>query len=108
MNKFTMAAITALMCTSTIALAQDAMKQDKMMHDNMKMDMKAMDANSDGMISNEEYMKSDGATAEHWATMKKNKGGMVSMKDMKKDHMMMMKKDGMMKDGKMMKDGSGH
>lgn len=106
MNKLTMTVLGALMCTSTVAIAQDAMKNDKMMHDQMMMDMKAMDSNGDSMISNDEYMKSNGATADHWASMKKNKDGMVSMKDMQMDHEMMMKKDGkMMKDDGMKKGG---
>jgi sulfatase maturation enzyme AslB (radical SAM superfamily) len=66
--------------------------------DDMKMDMKMMDTNSDGMISKEEFMKFH---EDMWAKMKKNKSGMVDMKDMQT----MMSGD-MMKHGSMMKEGS--
>jgi hypothetical protein len=93
------------------AVAMDDMKPQGMM-----MEMKAMDTNHDGMISKKEFMKFH---EEMWAKMKKNKSGMVDIKDMELMHNGMMKdgpmkdgmmkdspmKDGMMKDG-MMKDGA--
>ena len=83
------------------AVAMDDMKPQGMM-----MEMKAMDTNHDGMISKKEFMKFH---EEMWAKMKKNKSGMVDIKDMELMHNGMMKdgamKDGAMKDG-MMKDGA--
>ncbi len=67
------------------------------------MDMKAMDANHDGMISKKEFMKFH---EEMWAKMKKNKSGMVEMKDMEMMHSNMMKDGTMMKDGNKMNDGT--
>jgi len=69
--------------------------------------MKMMDANADGMISKDEFMKHHEGMYDE---MKKNKSGMVSVKDMQmmmmKDHGKMgsgkeMKHEGMSKDGKM-------
>ena len=77
------------------AAAMDDMKPQGMM-----MEMKAMDTNHDGMISKKEFMKFH---EEMWAKMKKNKSGMVDIKDMEQMHNGMMK-DGAMKDG-MMNDG---
>jgi len=96
------------MCTSTLVLAQDGMKKDAMHNDAMKSDMKSMDANGDGMISKDEYMKSSGATAAKWDAMSKNKDGMVDMKAMQMEHDKMMKDDGMMKADPNKKDGGGH
>lgn len=80
---------------SISAVAMDDMKSQGMM-----MEMKAMDINHDGMISKEEFMKFH---EDMWAKMKKNKSGMVDIKDMELMHGGTMK-DGAMKDG-MMKDG---
>ncbi len=81
---------------SISAVAMDDMKPQGMM-----MDMKAMDTNHDGMISKKEFMKFH---EDMWAKMKKNKSGMVDIKDMEMMHEGMMK-DGAMKGG-MMKDGA--
>ena len=81
---------------SIAAVAMDDMKPQGMM-----MDMKAMDTNHDGMISKKEFMKFH---EDMWAKMKKNKSGMVDIKDMEMMHEGMMK-DGAMKGG-MMKDGA--
>jgi len=78
---------TGLASTSSLAVAMDDMKPQGMM-----MDMKAMDTNHDGMISKKEFMKYH---EDMWAKMKKNKSGMVDMKDMEMMH------EGMMKDGAM-------
>ena len=75
------------------AVAMDDMKPQGMM-----MEMKAMDTNHDGMISKKEFMKFH---EDMWAKMKKNKSGMVDMKDMEMMH------GSMMKDGTMMKDKTG-
>jgi hypothetical protein len=92
---------TGLASVSISAVAMDDMKAQGMM-----MDMKAMDTNHDGMISKKEFMKFH---EDMWAKMKKNKAGMVDIKDMEMMHDGMMKdgamKDGMMKDG-MTKDGA--
>ena len=69
----------------------DEMKPGK----GMMMDMKKMDANGDGMISKEEFMKYHESM---YDGMKKNKDGMVDMKDMQMMHEGMMKGDHMMKD----------
>ena len=53
------------------------------------MDMKMMDANNDGMISKEEFMKHHEAMYEK---MKKGSNGMVSLKDMQMMHDSMMPK----------------
>ena len=87
---------TGLAGVSIAAVAMDDMKPQGMM-----MDMKAMDTNHDGMISKKEFMKFH---EDMWAKMKKNKSGMVDMKDMEAMHESMMK-DGAMKGG-MMKDGA--
>lgn len=72
--------------------AQNGMMNHGAMKDGMGMQggmgMKMMDANNDGMISKEEFMKHHEAMFDK---MKKDSNGMVSMKDMP----MMM--DGMMK-----------
>ena len=47
----------------------------------MAMDVKKMDSNGDGMISKEEYMKYQEAMFD---SMKKEKNGMVSAKEMQK------------------------
>ena len=52
------------------------------------MDMKAMDANGDGMISKDEFMRYHEMK---WDKMKKNSSGMVDMKDMDAMHDKMMK-----------------
>ena len=87
---------TGLTGVSISAVAMDDMKPQGMM-----MDMKAMDTNHDGIISKKEFMKFH---EDMWAKMKKNKSGMVDMKDMEMMHEGMMK-DGAMKGG-MMKDGA--
>jgi len=87
MNKSMVASIAAVLTATTFSVAA---MDDK--------EMKAMDANGDGMISKSEFMKYHEAM---WAKMKKNKNGMVDMKDME------MMQDGMAKDsmkGGMMKD----
>lgn len=71
-----------LLCAGAVAIAADDMKI-------------MMDANKDGMVSKDEYMKYH---EDMWAKMKKGKGGMVDLKDMGMMH------EGKMKDGKMMKD----
>jgi hypothetical protein len=85
---------TGLASIGISAAAMDDMKPQGMM-----MEMKAMDTNHDGMISKKEFMKFH---EEMWAKMKKNKSGMVDIKDMEQMHNDMMN-DGAMKDG-MMKD----
>ena len=82
---------TAFVATGAFAMVD--MKPHAMM-----MDMSAMDANHDGMISKKEFMKFH---EEMWVKMKKNKSGMIDMKDMEMMH------GNMMKDGTMMKDKAG-
>ena len=81
----------ALLGASTSVFAGEDMKSDKM----MKSEMKMMDKSGDGMISKDEYMNHHEMMFEK---MKKNKDGMVDMKDMS----MMMHKE---KEKAMMKDG---
>lgn len=91
----------ALIVIGAPAVAADTMKQGQ----SMRMDMKMMDANNDGMLSRDEFMKHHEAMYEK---MKKNKDGMVDMKEMgmmqsgMKDDKMM--KSGAMKDDKMMQE----
>ena len=92
MNK-ARAVLFATAFVATGAFAVDDMKPHAMM-----MDMSAMDTNHDGMISKKEFMKFH---EEMWAKMKKNKSGMIDMKDMEMMHA------NMMKDGTMMKDKAG-
>jgi hypothetical protein len=74
--------------------ARDGMMNRGSMKDgtgkNMNMDSTMMDANSDGMVSKEEFMKHHEAMFDK---MKKDSNGMVSMKDMQMmmDSMMMKK-----------------
>ena len=88
------------MCLTSASISAVAMHDMK--PQGMNMDMKAMDTNHDGMISKKEFMKFH---EDMWAKMKKNKLGMVNMKDMEMMHDGMMKggamTDGMMKDGAM-------
>lgn len=78
-------ASVSLFAVCTVAAAgDDKMSGDKMSGDNMKM---MMDANKDGMISRDEYMKHQETM---WSKMTKNASGMVdakSMTDMRADHM---------------------
>lgn len=88
MRKSTLLLAAALLGAGTSAVAADDMKMD------MKMDMKSMDANGDGMISKEEFMKFHEAMFDK---MKKNKAGMVDVKELEMMHhkMEMMHKDDM-------------
>lgn len=97
MNKMLSFALTGgLMCTATLAMADDAMKSDAM-HSKM-----SMDANSDGMVSKDEYMN---YYQSQWDKMPKNKDGMVMMKDMNMmHHDKMMSGKGAMMEGKDMQD----
>ena len=79
----------ACLSASVAAFAAEDMKPGMMM-----MDMSKMDANADGMISKDEFMKHQESM---FNSMKKNKDGMVMMKDMQMS-------SGMMKDDQMMKD----
>lgn len=67
---------TAVLC---IAAAPAFAGDDQRMYKNMEMNMKAMDANSDGMISREEFMRFHEM---RWGELKKNSSGMVDMKEM--------------------------
>ena len=93
----------ALLAVTSASVAADNMKPGA----GMKMDMKTMDRNGDGMVSKDEFMKHHEAM---YDKMKKNKDGMVDMKDMgmmmqsgMKDERMM--KSSTMKDDKMMQGG---
>ena len=93
-NSIVFAAI--LMAAAVSSMAADNMGKGM----GMEMDMKMMDTNKDGMISKDEFMKYHEAM---WNKMKKNKGGMVDMKDMGMMHGDMMKGDNMMKSDGMKK-----
>ena len=90
MNKL----LLALVASACVSISLSAFAADDMKHSKDMM-MKMMDANSDGMISKDEFMKHH---EKMYESMKKNKEGMIDMKDMKMMH------DGMMKDDAMMKD----
>lgn len=87
-----------LLGISGAAVADHHMKGEK------KMNMKALDTNGDAMISKDEFMKHHEMMYEK---MKKNKSGMVDLKDMEmmhhemsKMHMETSKDHGTTKDGK--------
>ena len=79
-------------------VATGALALDDMNPQGMMMDMNAMDTNHDGAISKKEFLRHH---ENMWAKMKKNKSGLVDMKDME------MMCDSMMKDGTMTKDKAG-
>ena len=92
MNKLIATLCTAgLIGAAVTATAMDDMKGGcPEMH--MKgMSMKMMDTNQDGMISETEFMNHHKMM---WAKMKKNKDGLVLMKDMNMKGMGMMQPDG--------------
>lgn len=82
----------ALASAPASAAAADDTKHAKGM--SMGMDMKMMDTNNDGMVSKDEFTKHHEMM---WGKMKKNKSGMVDIKDMNMMH------DSMMKGGDPMK-----
>lgn len=93
----------ALIGASASVMAMDDKKMNKNM--DMKMDMKMMDTNGDGMISKDEFMKYHEMM---YDKMKKNKAGMVDMKEMEmmhRDTEMKHKGKPMGKDDMMKKDG---
>lgn len=99
MNKLLSILLGAALASVAVSVAAaDDTKQGKGMA--MGMDMKMMDKNGDGMISKDEFTKHHDAM---WQKLKKNKNGMVDIKDMKMMHDTMMKDDKMMK-GDGMKD----
>ncbi len=99
MSRFLSVLITStFISASGAAFAMDAMKDNT----GAMMDMSAMDANGDGMVSKQEFLKYH---ERMWSKMKKNNKGMVDMKDMQMMHdgtdrmaTDRMKGDGMMKD----------
>ncbi len=99
--------ISAVMTAALLGAGATAFAKDNMAYRPM-MDGKMMDANGDGMISKDEYMNYHESM---WMKMKKNKDGMVMMKDMgmmggsapKEDTNM---ERGPGKDGKMMDKGT--
>lgn len=98
MRKLTTYMAVALIGASASSMAMDDMKMSK------NMDMKAMDTNGDGMISKDEFMKYHEMM---YDKMKKNKTGMVDIKEMEMmHHDMEMRKKGkpMDKDDMMKKD----
>ena len=102
MSKLTMCMAVALIGASASSMAMDDMKMSKNM--DMKMDMKVMDTNGDGMISKDEFIKYHEMM---YDKMKKNKTGMVDIKEMEMmHHDMEMRKKGkpMGKDDMMKKD----
>ena len=89
MNKLFFVIVSgALMCSSIPSMAADHMKCG---HGMMK--MKNMDTDNDGTVSKEEFMK---AHETMWDEMKKNKDGLVDVKEMQMMHKGM-KKDKAMK-----------
>ena len=74
---------TALVGFAGHAVAQSSMKSDTMKSDSTKTDKMAkdsmkMDANADGMVSQDEFMKYHTAM---WGKIKKNDKGMAMMAD---------------------------
>ena len=83
-------ALAALMCTSSLAFANnDGDQHRRHGHDRMMSSrMESMDTNKDGLISKDEFMKAHEAM---WDTMPKNANGAVSLADMKSAHQEHMK-----------------
>ena len=106
MNKVNLLTIAfSLVATGCTAIAAEEKKAgDGMMGTSMMGNMlKKMDANSDGMLSKDEFMKGH----EQMFDMMKNKDGMVDMKNMQKSCMGMMGSGNMMGGGQMMQRGMG-
>ena len=79
MNKLLLIVLSgALMCLSFSSFARDDMKCGHGM-----MQMKNMDTDNDGTVSKEEFMKAHEAM---WDGMKKNKDGLVDVKEMQMMH----------------------
>ena len=93
MRQMTVIFAVAMLASTTSAFAMDEMKMGQPM--DMASMMKMMDTNNDGMVSKEEFMKHHEMMFDK---MKKNKMGMVDMKEMSMMNM------GMSKDMKMTKD----
>jgi Ca2+-binding EF-hand superfamily protein len=81
MNRSTMLLAMALMGAGACAMAADDTKMGE--HMDMKMHMKMMDTNGDGMISKDEFMKYHEMMFDK---MKKNKAGMVDIKEFEMMH----------------------
>ena len=77
MKKIALLLALAFAGATSPAWAKDDKKMD------MKMDMKSMDTNGDGMISKEEFMKFHEMMFD---MMKKNKSGMVDIKEVEAMH----------------------
>jgi hypothetical protein len=98
MKKTNLLAIAfALVATGCTAIAADEKKSGHgMMGNGMMghgmMGMEKMDANTDGMLSKDEFMKGH----ERMFDMMKNKNGMIAMNDMPMNCMGMMGQGGMM------------
>ncbi|RJG21701.1 hypothetical protein [Massilia cavernae] len=88
MKKLNVFLAATLIAASTSTIAHPDKKGEK------SMDMKMLDANGDGMISKDEFMKHHEMM---WDKMKKNPSGMVDMKEME---MMHKEKHGAKKDAK--------
>lgn len=100
MKKFIVAlAVTILAGTSYFVIAADDLKSEK----GMMMDVKKFDANGDGMLSKEEFIKA------HEAMFDRMKGsnGMIAIKDMPMQGMGMMGKGNMMGNGHQMHEHMG-
>jgi hypothetical protein len=79
MNKlFSGLAVAVIVCASFPSLARDDMDCG---HDMMQ--MKNLDPDNDGTVSKEEFMKAHEAM---WDKMKKNKDGLVDVKEMQMGH----------------------
>ena len=81
MNKSTMLLALALMGAGACAMAADDTRMGE--HMDMKKHMKMMDTNGDGMISKDEFMKYHEMMFDK---MKKNKSGMVDIKEFEMMH----------------------
>jgi EF hand len=79
MNKLLFVIVSgALVCSSFSSFAEEDMKCGHGM-----MQMKNMDTDNDGTVSKEEFMKAHEAM---WDGIKKNKDGLVDVKDMQMMH----------------------
>lgn len=73
----------AMLLTAAMCVAAAPAFAEHHMHKDMEMHMKAMDANNDGMISRDEFMRFHEM---RWNELKKNSSGMVDMKEMHAMH----------------------
>jgi Ca2+-binding EF-hand superfamily protein len=79
MNKL----LLVIFCSALASLSLPSVARDDMKCGHGMMQMKNMDTDNDGTVSKEEFMKAHEAM---WDEMKKNKDGLVDVKEMQRMH----------------------